>query len=267
MWLLPARCASDQRRPSVAPRHVGDSLTRIGGLGQRAGRLAYFGHVLVMLRGTRRCACPCCGHSGRFGAFGHPPRYDARCPRCGSLERHRLIALALRRRAIDVEHRDVLHFAPEPAVTRLVEPLARSYVTADIDARGVDLAIDMQATGLGDQTFDVIIASGVLEHVPDDERALRECRRLLRPGGVLVALVPVVESWATTYEDAAITTGKDRVHHFGQQDHLRMYGRDVRDRFRDTGFEVGEFAASPIDGIELGLARGEKIFLLARAGE
>jgi predicted SAM-dependent methyltransferase len=84
-----------------------------------------------------------------------------------------------------------------------------------------------------------VICNHVLEHV-DDRKALTEIMRILAPGGMLVASVPIIEGWDTTYEDVAIKDPEDRALHFGQSDHVRWYGRDFRDRLKAAGFEISE---------------------------
>ena len=55
-------------------------------------------------------------------------------------------------------------------------------------------AIDMQRLAFADETFDLIVHSDTLEHVPDPTQGLRECWRVLRTGGVLVMTIPIVPS-------------------------------------------------------------------------
>jgi SAM-dependent methyltransferase len=53
-------------------------------------------------------------------------------------------------------------------------------------------------------TFDIILCSEVLEHVPEDDKAVSELRRVLKPGGVLIATVPYQKRfWAEDDEYVA----------------------------------------------------------------
>ena len=228
------------------------------------GTAIYIGRVVSSLRGILPRECSICGYKGRFRAFGIPPRLDAMCPECKSLERHRLLSLLVTERPNIVTGK-VLHFAPEPSVTRFVKPLAGSYITADVDGRRADLALDIEnMSSVEEHSFDLIVCSHVLEHV-DDGRALREMHRILRPGGTALLMTPVIEGWAKTYENPSVTSREGRVAHFGQSDHVRYYGSDLRDRITSAGFMLEEFTAEEPKVLRYGLRRGEKVFI-ARKG-
>ncbi len=156
----------------------------------------------------------------------------------------------------------MLHFAPENALQTLFRGRVREYVTADLFRRDVDLVLSIEEMdAVPDDSFDVALASHVLEHVPHDRKALAELRRILKPGGRLVLMVPLIEAWDRTYED---TDGAAKLNwdlHFGQKDHLRLYGRDLSDRVAEAGFDVEAFMATPAECAEYGLVRGEKVFV------
>ena len=203
--------------------------------------------------------CPCCGYRGMFLPCDLQPAWQ--CPKCLGLHRHRLLALAIQRDFLGFTGRNILHFAPEPAICRIVR-LQRpaSYVTADLAPGFAEQVLDIEAIDLPDSSVDIVIASHVLEHV-DDRKALAELWRILRPGGQLVAMVPIVEGWAETYEDPAVSTGEDQAIHFGHPGHVRLYGRDFRDRLVAADFSVTEFTASGADSARYRLKRGCKVFL------
>jgi hypothetical protein len=77
-------------------------------------------------------------------------------------------------------------------------------------------------------------------------------------------MLPVIEGWSRTYENAAAVTPADRMRHYGQSDHVRYYGADVRDRIRSAGFRLDEFTAEGEDVLTYGLARGEKVFIATK---
>lgn len=109
----------------------------------------------------------------------------------------------------------------------------------------------------------MVICSHVLEHV-DDRRALSELYRVLRPGGLCILLTPIIEGWDTTFENAAINRPEDRSVYFGQFDHVRYYGADLRARIGAAGFALSEFTAVEPFVTRHGLIRGEKLFLAER---
>lgn len=219
------------------------------------------GSSLPKYRGVYPRKCPMCGYSGLFRAFGNPPRWDSRCPNCQSLERHRLLALFLDSNP-GVVRGKVVHFAPEDAVAGLLRKDASEYLSADL-FRKVDLKLDLEALDLEDESVDLFVCSHLLEHV-DDRKALAELHRCLRPGGSVIVMVPIIEAWRQTYENQAVDTADGRTLHFGQDDHVRFYGADLRDRIRGAGFELSEFTADGETCVLYGLIRGETVFLASK---
>jgi SAM-dependent methyltransferase len=208
--------------------------------------------------------CNVCGYEGRFLAAGRPRRIDARCPRCGSAERYRLLALWLDRHGGFLKTAKVLHFAPEKGLSALLKARVGQYQSADIAPGRADLQLNIEAIAMPDESYDCVVCSHVLEHV-DDAKALSEVGRVLKPGGVALIMLPVIEGWATTYETRVATTPEQRKRHYGQSDHLRYYGADVRDRIRAAGFTLEEFTAQGEDVLTYALQRGEKVFIATRS--
>lgn len=211
--------------------------------------------------------CPLCDYYGNFAPFGAPPRYDARCPSCGSLERHRLVWLTLLRRDLIGANHSFLHFAAEALLRRKIQPMVAQYASAEIrpDARA-DLVLNIEAIDLPDASEDRIMCNHVLEHV-DDTLDLSELYRVLRPGGVAFLTTPIVEGWAQSYENPEITDGTGRLLHFGQREHVRMFGRDLRDRITAVGFGLDEVTATEPDVHRYGLMRGETLFIASKPEE
>lgn len=204
--------------------------------------------------------CPICGHKGYFYGYGYPFVCDILCPCCNSLERQRFLVVADRREKF-FTGRDVLHFAPELSIRRYLQTQGlRSYKTADLFAPNVDLRLNIEKIDQPTSSYDAVLCSHVLEHV-DDRKALFEIHRILRVGGLLIAMFPIVEGWDETYENEAVSEPSDRLLHFGQHDHVRFFGRDVREKFKTAGFELTEITAQEPDVSHFGLSRGEKIFL------
>lgn len=216
----------------------------------------------MMVTGFSR-TCPICGYQGEFAPVGEPPRFDGLCPSCRSRERHRLFKLWIDRRGGIGKEMSVLHFAPEPVFEPILRGLAGTYVTADFMRTKVDRKLNIEKLELDDASFDLIVAHQILEHV-DHHKALAECFRVLRPGGRLVVTTPVIEAWETTYVNPAVTTSRERVLHFGQKDHSRYFGRDLKDHMRAAGFDLFEFVSVEPDVSTYSLVRGETLFELTK---
>ena len=187
-----------------------------------------------------RYQCPCCGwRLSRFLDGGrNEARQNASCPRCASLERHRWLWLELEHRHRLDEPLRLLHFAPERCFRRQFVKLPHlNYVTTDLWACEVKTQMDITQLAFGDNTFGGIICSHVLEHIPDDRAAMRELFRVLKLGGWAYVAVPIY--WdRDTYEDSTIVAPQERLRAFGQEDHVRYYGRDIVDRLINAGFQV-----------------------------
>jgi SAM-dependent methyltransferase len=204
--------------------------------------------------------CTVCGYKGRFFSYGYPLTADVLCPRCLSLERHRALAIFNTEREL-FTGKEILHFAPEIGLGALIRNRSpKSYKSCDRFAADVDLRIDITAIALPDDCFDLVLCLHVLEHVDDDRKAMAEVHRILRPSGHFIVMVPIEEGWDVTYENPTIVSPQDRLLHFGQEDHVRFYGRDIRDRLTAAGFFVSEWTAREPEVSRHGLKRGEKIF-------
>ena len=159
----------------------------------------------------------------------------------------------------------LLHFAPEWCLEHRLRRLEGiRYVTADLVARA-ELRLDITRLGLPDAAFDAIICSHVLEHVPDDRQAMRECHRVLSPGGWAIVMVPLNLGASETFEEPTITTPAERERWFWQSDHVRLYAPDIADRLRAAGFDVlrERLACSigPQQAARYGLLEADELFL------
>lgn len=193
--------------------------------------------------GDRYC-CPCCG--GRFRkllSFGSArARENVICPACGSNDRHRLLWMYLQEKTdfFTASHR-VLHFAPEDFLQERFASLPNlEYRSADLRSPLAMDRVDITELPYQEAAFDVVLCCHVLEHVPDDRRAMREICRVLRPGGWAILQVPLQSKRERTYEDPAVTGPAGRRRAFGQEDHLRIYGRDYGARLGEAGFRVSQ---------------------------
>ena len=198
----------------------------------------------VLYSGTQRY-CPVCECSARkFRKFGVVPRDDAWCPFCGSLERHRLLWRFLQEKTEFFQCRSgtrMLHIAPESCFeARFRQQIGPGYLTADL-MEPADVRMDITDIQYPNDSFDIIYCSHVLEHVPDDRKAMREFHRVLKSDGWAVFMVPITID--QTVEDPSITDPRERLRSFGQHDQCARYGRDFVDRLKEAGFHVNVTAA------------------------
>ncbi|MEM8930890.1 MAG: methyltransferase domain-containing protein [Acidobacteriota bacterium] len=197
----------------------------------------------LLLRPSASIAqCPLCRYRGPFLTFAG--RRRELCLRCRSRARHRALAVALDRRfgTAGPIARDGLHLAPDACLQPLLDILCERWVTADLEPirDRFDLGLDLTRLPFSDARFDLVVASHVLEHIVDDRRAIDEIRRVLRPGGTAILVVPLVA---------------DRTQDFGvardeYNDHARDCGVDYFDRYREAGFEVEVVCSDELPGGE-----------------
>ena len=210
--------------------------------------LQLFSHVVLKVVSIfylgKNVTCPVCEKSFRkFLPYGRKARENALCPNCLSLERHRLMWLFLKEKTgFFSEQKKVLHIAPELCFIDRFEALHKDdYITADIESPLAKVKLDVHDMPFAENTFDVAFCNHVMEHVDDDIRAMKEIHRVLKPGGYAIIQIPIFHPQPdVTLEDPTITSPADRMKHYGQDDHVRLYGRDYADRLRSAGFTVSE---------------------------
>lgn len=195
-------------------------------------------NFLAGSRGATPFFCPICRKRfHRFLPFGVEPRPNAQCPGCGSLERHRLLWLALESLGLipAVAGRRLLHIAPEKCLATHFRR-AFEYISVDLEGSRAMMRMDITSLRFPDDHFDAVVCNHVLEHVADDRAALAELWRVLKPGGWASIQVPMTGE--TTLEDPSVTEPLERERRFGQHDHVRSYGVDFRCRLEQVGFDV-----------------------------
>ena len=217
--------------------------------------------------------CSVCGAVDDQLGPGPGGRPSAACRSCGSLERHRLLALllgGLGDRA--AQGAVVLDVAPSRNLSPLIRALRPdAYVSLDFDpaadGRLVSVAASLTDVPLVAGSVGLLVCYHVLEHIPDDAAAMREIARVLHPGGV--ALVQVPRRSGPTDEDPSAPV-EERVSRFGQADHVRYYGDDFEDRLRSAGLSVVTTTAVELVPREwqplLGIDSTEVVWLCTRNG-
>ena len=202
----------------------------------------------------------------KFLPYGYEnQRENVLSPSTLSLERHRLLWLYLKNEtSLFTKPLSLLHFAPEQAFYKRFRNMnSLKYTTTDLNSPLADVKADICNLPFEDNSFDFILCNHVLEHIPDDTKAMEELYRILKPSGTAILQIPQELDRATTFEDNSITSRKERAEIFGQYDHVRVYGRDYFDKLRSIGFKVEEvnytetLSASEIDKFRL--AKGEII--------
>ena len=179
----------------------------------------------------------------KFLPYGYEnPRENVLSPSTLSLERHRLLWLFLKQYTnFFTDRLKVLHFAPEQAFYKRFRTQSNlEYVTTDLNSPLADVKADICNLPFENESFDVILCNHVLEHIPNDKKAMEELYRVMKKGGWGVFQIPQDLSRDTTFEDDAITDKKERAKIFGQYDHVRIYGQDYFDKLRAVGFDVDE---------------------------
>jgi SAM-dependent methyltransferase len=176
--------------------------------------------------------CPVCQAQDSFIPFNG--RQYARCSKCLCVERNRLMWLALDRLQLPRTSTRVLHFAPELGIaTRLAAICGEGYVACDLSPdryrskHYTVQALDL-CTGLdrfAGESFDLILHNHVLEHLPCNVAdVLLELERILAPGGVHLFSVPI-RGESTTEDISPTISPEERKQRFGQDDHMRLFGR------------------------------------------
>lgn len=178
--------------------------------------------------------CPICLYHGPFKDL-HPEtgtRKHAQCPKCGSLERHRLqyVAMIKLKKRYDFPTMHMLHFAPEDFFRDIFRNWFSKYVTADLMAENVDYKADITRLPFDDESYDFVFASHVLEHIKDDQKALEEIRRILKPNGIAVLPVPLVAHKTIEYPEP-------NPH---EAYHVRAPGVDYFERYKSVFSRVEE---------------------------
>lgn len=219
-----------------------ERLRDLAPVGWRARRSPCTGTPGERLPDHLRPLAPCniCGGT-RFSA-GHvanPLSHSGRlrkCLRCRSPERHRAFRkITVWMGKADFKQARCLHLSRDPTVK------PRWFASYELSLYGKHNSIDVQRIPRGDASYDVIVCTHVLEHVPDHRRALRELGRVLSDHGFLFLSVPDplrrgrTEDW-----------GHPDPHRFG---HYREFGPDFADLLKQELPDLSIVAVHSIDHV------------------
>lgn len=244
----------------------------------------------VLSLGGRRRHCVICERRvvaflpWRGGSAAAPPLMQAlhmvgsdldhfACPRCGANDRDRHLRLYFEHSEIVNRLRGarILHFAPEAPLVRWIAKMQPvKHVLADLHP--VQAAIErmnLEAIPFDTKSFDIVIANHVLEHVDDLDRATSEIARVLAPGGIAILQTPWCRGLASTLEDSTVQSPEARLALYGQQDHVRLFGRDIHARIAMGGLQAKPMShatlLADIDPDVYGVNPEEDLMLFLRA--
>lgn len=210
-------------------------------------RLSYVARpILALLLKGNKFTDPIDGKSfSMFLPYGYgTQRNNVLSPSTLSLERHRLLWLYLQNETNFFSSETklkVLHFAPEQAFyKRFRNQKNLDYTTTDLFSPLADVKADICDLPFDNDQYDIVLCNHVLEHIPDDTKAMQELYRVLKPGGLGIFQIPQDLSREVTFSDDSIVDEKERAKIFGQYDHVRVYGRDYFNKLRSIGFKVTE---------------------------
>ncbi len=189
------------------------------------------------------------------------------CPNCLSTNRERLV-LAILKDQLSIDGKTILHLSPEKHVFNFINKRA-VVTTADIEPgfyRGIDKKVqyaDIMHLPFPDNSFDIIIANHILEHIADDEGAMRELFRVLKKDGTAILQVPFSLTIKATFEDTAINNPSLQEKLFGQNDHVRIYAaEDYIMRLVNAGFKVRILKEQDLEKYKMyAIQEGEWVFM------
>ncbi len=228
-----------------------------------------------VLRG-KEVECPCCNRQFiTFLPAGLQKRANAQCVNCGSLERHRIIWMYLKKETgFFTSSLKVLNPAPEKLFYTKLRTMSNiEYTSIDLYPEKYDYGsktIKMDLTDLQfvENSFDVVLCNHVLEHIPNDAKAISEMYRVLNKDGWAIINVPVDHTRETTFEDLTIDNPQQQLELFGQPDHVRVYGKDYVNRLKHAGFtvEVIDYAErfTHNEMFKYGMLKGREIYLCTK---
>ena len=204
----------------------------------------YFLRIIAIFYYGNNVQCPIDGRTYRkFLPYGRlESRPNALCPSSLSLERHRLMWLYLNEKTDFFTSKiKLLHIAPELCFMKIFDGLPNiDYITADIESPLAKVKMDVHDIPFEANSFDVVFCNHVMEHVENDIKAMSEIYRVLKPGGWAIIQSPVYQELKQTIEDPTITDPAEKERVYGQNDHMRKYGRDYSQRLCLAGFTVKE---------------------------
>lgn len=139
---------------------------------------------------------------------------------------------------------------------------------------------DLTALSFPDEAFDLVTTNEVLEHVPSIDAALREIKRVLKPGGWHIGTCPFLFNQDTSIRKARLDGSGNVIHLVAPEYHgnplspegslvFELPGWDILDRARSAGFSDAfcKFVQSPMHGIFSNHCGGVFVLCLRSSGK
>lgn len=192
-------------------------------------------NVVYFFYKGNKYACNLC--NAKLKTFLKLPNKDLLCPSCGSLPRTRRLYEIIKDKAL--LRGAVLHFSPPLSLHKKINQHPNiQYISSDYeDEFNANVKYDITKIPVKNEQFDLFIAYHVLEHIEADTTAMKELFRITKKRGFGLIQTPFKEG--EIYEDSNIKSSADRLKHFGQRDHVRIYSvNGLRKRLETVGFKV-----------------------------
>ncbi len=194
------------------------------------------------------------------------------CPWCGAHDRERHLLMYMDKSGLldNLHNYEIMHFAPEKCLAKIIASQNPClYIKCDLFPKATDIkCVDILDIPYNNRSFDLVIANHILEHVTNDIQALSEIHRILKPGGYAILQTPFSPRLHSTWSDEGISSEDARLIAYGQNDHVRLYGKDIFDRFaKDLEPQIQQHKTTlpQLDSYTYGVNIDEPFFLFKRA--
>lgn len=178
--------------------------------------------------------CNICGWAGnrfyRHTGSGYD-EFDSLCPGCLCQDRHRSLLFILQNRTdFFGSNKKIIEVAPERKLEQLFSCCEElDYVSFDINRHAMEKG-DITSMRYGDETVDIFLCLHVLEHIPDEQKALSEIYRVIKRGGFAILQVPI--DWD---KDSSVEYSQPNPK---ETYHVRRYGKDFPEKLKRFRFDV-----------------------------
>jgi len=200
----------------------------------RIGVRIFFEKNRAFLYRGNNFECNCCGRRFRkLRPKGNIVRKNAKCPFCGALERHRVLFFYLEKETnlFTKKNCKLLYFAPEHCLLQKFKQCAFiDFIDADINPNYANYVFNIESIPYPNEYFDFIICSHVLGHVSNEQKAIEELYRVLKPEGQALIMTLIDNTLEKTYEDPSISTPEERLKYYSESDLARLHGLDFAQR-------------------------------------